>query len=198
MEINKENPQTPETRRPLADRLNGWWLEQNAWKALNGGCVISADTRATLLLLRENVLPRREDLPDLIRRSVEGRDRGKRTLETIWSEKIAEGATHVGVLEGRFHFFRGEDVLPEDNDDLRIPVMPAVLRFRAVEKARIAALTHRKEVRFRDENSLPAYAGAGADVGADAIAAPAATDLPAAPELQTGPGNIAPGDSALA
>lgn len=118
---------------------------------------------------------------------MEGHDRGKRTLETIWAEKIAEGATHVGVLEGRFHFFRGEEILPEDNDALRIPVMPAILRFRAVEKARIAAVTHREEVRFRDRNKLPLPDGVGLD---NAV-------LPVLPERQTSPEDISPGDTAL-
>lgn len=159
LEKQNENLPKPEVRPQLADRLDSWWLEQNAWKALNGGCAISADLKGTLELLRDNVLPRREDLPELVRRTVEGKDKSKRDLETIWAEKITEGATHVGVLEGAFHFFRGEEMLPEDNDDLRINALPPILRFRAIEKGRVAATAHREEMSFHDENKLPPMLG---------------------------------------
>lgn len=184
MENLNENQNLETKKLPLTERLDNWWLDKNSYKGFNGGCAIEADPTKTLQLLSDNVMPRQDNLPDLVRTSVEGHDKQHRALEVIWAEKIAEGATHVGVLEGSFHFFKGEDILPEDNVDLRISALPPILQFREREHEMIAQVTHVKEVRFRDDNQLPGVDGGGGDF---------ATNIP---DVQPGD-DFAAGDTAL-
>lgn len=185
MENLQENQSMDIPRQPLTERLDNWWLEKNNFKAFNGGCAIEADSVKTLELLRDNVQPRQENLPDMIRASVIEHDKQHRVLEVIWAEKIAEGATHVGVLDGSFHFFKGEEILPEDNVDLRISAMPAILQLRAKEKQMIVQAARQRVQHFRDEYRLP---------DGDDAAAP--RELPNIPEVQPGV-NISAGETAL-
>jgi len=129
-----ENPgQQPEQIQPklgLSDRVDQYWLEKNAWKKMNGGCPVTPDVTATLKNLTESVNPRNENLAILVRASVESNDAQGRPLEQVWAEKIAQGANYVGVLDGVFHFFKGEEILPETNKPLHISALPAMMEFR--------------------------------------------------------------------
>lgn len=142
---------------PFMNRLDEYWLDKNKWKAMNGGCEISGDMAATLATLAANVRPPFENLSAMVRSAVERKDAAGRTLEQVWAEKITEGATHVGVLDGVFHFFKGEDILPEKNVVLEIPAMPPILQMREQERKLVAEQTHVKEIKFRDDNKFPLF-----------------------------------------
>lgn len=133
--------QMPEVKPGLSDRVDKFWAEKNEWKKINGGCAISPDVDATLKLLAANTRPIYENLPAMIRATVEKRDKQGRKLEEIWATKITEGANYVGVLDGVFHFFKGEEVLSEDNKELRFSALPAILQFRDKEKEMVRART---------------------------------------------------------
>lgn len=158
---------------PVTDRLDMFWLEKNKWKAINGGCEITPDVTATLTELAANTRPPQENLAAMVRSSVERKDAAGRTLEQIWAEKIAEGATHVGILDGVFHFFKGEEILQEQTVPLEIPVAPPLLQLREEEHKLVSAQTHVKEVKFHDDNAifgeLPGVAGGTGTPNADDI-----------------------------
>ena len=122
---------------PLPDRLDQRQLKLNEFQKINGGCVISADIEATLQKLKEACKPTTENLPARVRSSVEKTDKQGRPLDVIWSEKIAEGATHVGVIDGAFHFFKGDQILSENNKDFRMSALPPVWQMREEEKAKV-------------------------------------------------------------
>lgn len=147
-----ENPgQQPEVQPKLAlgQRVDNYWLEKNDWKRINGGCPISPDPVATLKTLSENVRPVHENLAAMVRSSLERRDKQGRSMEEIWAEKISAGANYVGVLEGVFHFFKDEEILAEDNKDLRISALPAMLEFREKEKQLIRDRTRAEMAALR-------------------------------------------------
>ncbi len=134
----------------LNDRFGNYWQDKNDWKNINGGCPIKADLKITLQDLKANCQPVFENLPAMVRSSVEKNDKQRRSLEQIWMEKIAEGASHVGVIDGVFHFFKGEEIIPEDNVDMRIPVMPPILQFRETEKQQIKEKMSALRKQFRE------------------------------------------------
>lgn len=140
---------------PVTDRLDNFWLEKNRWKEINGGCEITSDIKATLTELAASTRPPRENLAAMVRSAVERKDAAGRSLEQIWAEKITEGATHVGILDGVFHFFKGEDILLEKNVDMKIPAAPLLLQLREEEHKLVSAQTHVKEVKFHDDNEIP-------------------------------------------
>lgn len=117
--------------------MDNYWQEKNDWKKINGGCPVTPDVEDTLKNLSASVRPQHENLSAMIRASVEKRDVQGRPLEQIWAEKIAAGANFVGVLDGVFHFFKGEQILAEDNKPLRISALPAMFEFREKEKQAI-------------------------------------------------------------
>jgi hypothetical protein len=161
MENTLQNQGDPNVaaKTPVVERLDNYWVDKNKWKAMNGGCAIEGDLVKTLANLAAGVKPAKENLPAMVRSAVERKDAQGRKLEQIWAEKITEGATHVGVLEGVFHFFRGEDILPEDNVPLKIPALPPLLQMRDEEKRLLVEQTHVKEVKFRDDNHFPLFGG---------------------------------------
>lgn len=159
----------PEQKLGLSDRVDKFWAEKNDWKKINGGCAISPDVNATLKLLAQNVRPIYENLPAMIRASVEKRDKQGRKLEEIWPAKISEGANYVGVLDGVFHFFKGEEVLSEDNKELRFSALPAILQFRDKEKEMVRARTREAMAALRADFQQSEF---GNFVGAAPVSAP--------------------------
>ena len=118
----------------LVERVDQYYAEKNDWKKLNGGCPISQDIDATLLLLKHSVHPVNEDLELMVKSSILKYAVEGETVEKIWTDKIAEGANFVGVVDGVFGFYRGEEKLRTNNKPLQISAMPVVLEFREKEK----------------------------------------------------------------
>lgn len=129
---NQTIPEAPKSA--LTDRVDQFYAEKNDWKKLNGGCPISADIDATLQLLQMKLHPTTENVPGMVRASVLNYAVGGQTFEQIWADKLAEGANFVGVVDGVFGFYRGEEKLKTNNKPLQISAMPVVLEFREREK----------------------------------------------------------------
>ena len=124
-------------KAPLNERLNKYYQEKNDFRKVNGGCAIKADIGATLADLSLVTKPTQENLPGLVRAAVESKDAKSRKLEEIWAEKIAMGATHIGILDGVVGFYKGEEKLPEDNVALKISALPLDLELRDKEKTQV-------------------------------------------------------------
>lgn len=118
----------------LTERADQYMEKQNEWKNLNGGCVISADIELTLKNLTEMVKPATPDLSAMIRAAVLQYGDGKASFTQIWADKIAEGANYVGVIDGVFAFYKGNQKLETANKPLRISALPPLLEFREKEK----------------------------------------------------------------
>lgn len=140
-------PETKEAVKPrlgLTERVDQYYAEKKNWRELNGGCPISPDIKETLQRLKENVFPRKENLPAMISASISKYCAEGQTIEQIWQEKIQEGANFVGVVKGVFGFYRGEEKLKTNNKPLRVSAMPIFLEFHERERAELMA-------RFRAE-----------------------------------------------
>jgi len=121
-------------RPGFMDRVDIYYAEKNNWKKMNGGSPISPDIDGTLELLRSNVHPTTENLAAMVRASVLKYAVEGQTFEQIWTDKISEGANYVGVVDGVFGFYRGEEKLPTNNKPLLISAMPVALEFREKER----------------------------------------------------------------
>ncbi len=135
--LKLESEDNNQKRENLSQRLNDFTEQETAYLKINGGSKILGNMEESLKLLAENIFPRQDNLPEMIRRAIESRDKQGRSLEEIWQEKIQQGADYIGVLDGTFHFFKGEEILDEDNVDLRVSALPRILRMREVERNRI-------------------------------------------------------------
>lgn len=124
-------------KESLSQRLDDFAEKETAYLQINGGARISGNIEESLKLLTENIFPKLDNLPTIIRRAVETRDKQGRSLEEIWQEKIQQGANFIGVLNGVFHFFKDEEILSEDNVDLKVSALPRILRMREVERQKI-------------------------------------------------------------
>lgn len=150
-----EKQGVPEQRQDLsvAERLAMESSKQHAFEKMNGGCAISADVDETLKRLTAEVRPINENLAATVRYNAERVDAAGRKLEEIWADQMKNGANIVGVIDGTFHFFRNNEVLPDKNKALRIPLIApdSVLGLRATERA--AAQVELAD--FRDRLDLP-------------------------------------------
>ena len=124
-------------RAGFVERVDQFYAEKNDWKKMNGGCPISADINATLELLSSSVHPAVADLPAMVRASVLKYAAEGQSFEQIWSDKISEGGNFVGVVDGVFGFYRGEEKLQTNNKPLQISAMPAVLQLREKERSMV-------------------------------------------------------------
>jgi len=127
----------PAGRPPLEQRLAQFQEQEVAWKLYNGGCPLSADIAQTLELLKQNVRPYNEDMPVRVIAALQTYLKPGQTIEDVWMQKVAEGANFVGVENGEFSFYRGEEKLPTNNKPMEYSVAPAVMRYREVEKSQI-------------------------------------------------------------
>lgn len=118
------------TQLSLTERVDKYYVEKNAWKNMNGGCAISADLEETLLRLREAVKPRQEDLPGMLRAAIDSYAVEGQTIEQIWAQKIVEGANFIGVINGIFGFYKGEEQLVVNTKPLKISGLPVILEYR--------------------------------------------------------------------
>jgi hypothetical protein len=150
----------------LAERADQYLEKQNAWRNLSGGCPISADVEATLTNLSASVRPIQPDLAAMIRAAVLQYGNGSQTFEQIWSDKIAEGANYIGVVEGVFGFYKGDQKLETANKPLRISALPPLLEFREKEKelVRDQARSARAQL-MADLRKLNAGATSSGDTG---------------------------------
>lgn len=119
------------------ERVDQYYAEKNNWKKLNGGSPISTDINATLELLNANVHPTSPNLAEMVKASVLKYAAEGQTFEQIWSDKILEGANFVGIVDGVFGFYKGEEKLPTNNKPLQISAMPVVLELREKERSMV-------------------------------------------------------------
>jgi hypothetical protein len=150
----------PSGKLPLEQRVAAFAEQEDAWRKYNGGCLISGDIDATLKLLQENVKPADPDLQTKVMISLEKYLQPGQKIADVWMQKIAEGANYIGIINGEFGFYRGEEKLETPNVPLEFPVAPRVMRFREVEKEgiRTAAKEARQkiidEMNNKDKNNL--------------------------------------------
>lgn len=129
-----QNEYKSEQKLSLTERADQYFDKANEWRGLNGGCPISADVEATLKSLTESVRPIQPDLAAKIRAAVLQYGDGSESFGQIWANKIAEGANYVGVVDGVFAFYKGDQKLETANKPLKISALPPLLEFREKEK----------------------------------------------------------------
>jgi hypothetical protein len=136
---------------PLEQRMAAFAEQEDSWRKYNGGCPISGDIDATLKLLQENVKPSDPALQTKAMISLERYLQPGQKIEDVWTQKIAEGANYIGIINGEFGFYRGEEKLETPNVPLGFPVAPRVMRFREVEKDGIRSAARGARQKIIDE-----------------------------------------------
>jgi hypothetical protein len=124
-------------RNSLDERYKEFLNKQESWKQFNGGCPISSDMDQTLELLEKSVRPQKENIPGKVQAALKAYLQDGQNIRDVWMAKIAEGANYVGIVDGEFAFYRGNDRLETNNKPMEFSVMPGVMRFREAEKKQI-------------------------------------------------------------
>ncbi|MCC6643545.1 hypothetical protein IT411_02245 [Candidatus Peregrinibacteria bacterium] len=122
---------------PVEARVDQYYQQKFEYKKINGGCALKADIDTTLADLALVTKPTQENLPGKVRAALESKDAKGRKLEEIWADKVAQGATHIGILDGVVNFYKGEEKLPDDNIPLRVHALPLELELREKERNQV-------------------------------------------------------------
>jgi len=118
----------------LGGRYDQFLEQKNAFRQMNGLTEMSADIEDTLRRLTAVVQPANPNLEQIVRGSVASYGVEGLTLEKLWSDKIAEGANIIAVVDGVLGFYKDKEKLPDPTQTLRIPVLPPIYDLRKKER----------------------------------------------------------------